>query len=245
MEHRARTTPISISRQSVLERLGRSIPLIVPSILKCDFGNLHREVALLESAGAKELHLDVMDGHFVPNLTYGPVVIEGIRELTELPFEVHLMISEPARYLDDYLKAGCNIITFHIEAVPEPRPLLERIREKNAVAGLAINPKTPIELLEPLIGEFDLALVMSVEPGFGGQKFIPSVLSKVRWLKERLKPGTFISIDGGIEMSTIGPAAQAGAEIFATGSAIFDKPDYGRAIEELTGQAQAHLAPHK
>ena len=129
-----------ISRQGLLERIAGSIPLILPSILKCDFGNLHHEVELLEAGGAKILHMDVMDGHFVPNLTYGPVVIERVRDLTELPFEAHLMISDPARYLDDFLKAGCNLITFHLEAVPEAGPLLRRIRDKGALAGLAINP---------------------------------------------------------------------------------------------------------
>ena len=142
-------------------------------MLKCDFGNLHREIELLESAHAPMLHLDVMDGHFVPNLSYGPMVIERLRELTELPFEAHLMISDPTRYADDYLKAGCNLLTFHLEAVPEPRPLIEHIHSKGACAGLAINPKTPVERLEPLLNAADLFLVMSVEPGFGGQKFIP------------------------------------------------------------------------
>ncbi len=162
-----------MSRQGLLEHVAGSIPLIAPSMLKCDFGNLHREVDLLEAGGAKILHMDVMDGHFVPNLSYGAMVIERVRELTELPFEAHLMISEPARYLDDFLKAGCNLLTIHLEAVPEPRPLLTRIREHGGLAGLAINPKTPVESFEPFLDAFDVALVMSVEPGFGGQKFMP------------------------------------------------------------------------
>ncbi len=211
-------------------------------MLKCDFGNLHREVELLESAGAKILHLDVMDGHFVPNLSYGPVVIERLRPLTELPFEEHLMISDPARYLDDYLKAGCNVVTVHLEAVPQPRALLDRIRERGAAAGLAINPGTPVERLEPLRDAFDLVLVMSVEPGFGGQKFMPSALSKVRWLRSRLKPDVRLSIDGGIDRTTIAEAARAGADVFVVGSAIFDAEDYGRALDDLTAQAQANLA---
>ena len=217
-------------------------------MLKCDFGNLQREIELLESGGAHVLHLDVMDGHFVPNLTYGPVVIERLRELTDLPFEAHLMISDPARYADDYLKAGCNLLTFHLEAVPEPRPLIERIRGKGAAAGLAINPKTPVESLESLLDAPDLVLVMSVEPGFGGQKFMPTALDKLRWLKSRLPRETFLSVDGGIEHETIARTAEAGANVFVVGSAIFDRSsseggDYGRAIQELTEQARTHLAP--
>jgi ribulose-phosphate 3-epimerase len=232
-----------MSRQGLLEHVAGSIPLIAPSMLKCDFGNLHREVQLLEAGGAKILHMDVMDGHFVPNLSYGAMVIERVRELTELPFEAHLMISEPARYLDDFLKAGCNLLTFHLEAVPEPRPLLAQIRDKGALAGLAINPKTPVESLEPFLGEFDAALVMSVEPGFGGQKFLPSALAKLRWLRSRLKPGTFASVDGGIDLETIGDVAAAGASMFVVGSAIFEAGDYGQAIAELAGRAQSSVAP--
>lgn len=236
------------SRQAVLERLAPAIPLIAPSMLKCDFGNLHREVELLESAGAPMLHLDVMDGHFVPNLTYGPVLIESLRQLTELPFEAHLMISDPARYADDYIKAGCNLLTFHLEAVPEPRPLIEKIHAKGAAAGLAINPKTPVESLAKLLDAADLFLVMSVEPGFGGQKFIPSALDKLRWLRSRVPKTTLLSVDGGIEHETVAETAAAGATVFVVGSAIFDKKsadggDYSRAIEELTEQARSHRAP--
>jgi len=195
------------NRQAVLERLAHSIPLIAPSMLKCDFGNLHREVELLESAGAPMLHLDVMDGHFVPNLSYGPMVIERLRELTDLPFEAHLMISDPARYADDYLKAGCNLLTFHLEVVPEPRPLIERIHAKGAAAGLAINPKTPVESLQPFLDAADLVLVMSVEPGFGGQKFIPAALDKLKWLRAHLPRTTLLSVDGGIEHETVAETA--------------------------------------
>jgi ribulose-phosphate 3-epimerase len=236
------------SRQAVLERLAHSIPLIAPSMLKCDFGNLHREVELLESAGAPMLHLDVMDGHFVPNLSYGPMVIERLRELTELPFEAHLMISDPARYADDFIKAGCDVLTFHLEAVPEPRPLIEKIRSKGVAAGLAINPKTPVDALQPLLNAADLFLVMSVEPGFGGQKFIPAALDKLRWLRSRVPKSTLLSVDGGIEQETVGETATAGATVFVVGSAIFDKKspaggDYGQAIQELTEQARSHRGP--
>src|SRR6516164_3244644 len=135
----------------VLQRLLSATPLIAPSMLKCDFANLHREVEMLESAGARLLHLDVMDAHFVPNLSYGPVVIQSLRKITSLPFDAHLMISEPGRYLDDYIDAGCDLITIHVEAVPEPSGLLRRIRERGAGAGLALNPGTPVDAVVPYL----------------------------------------------------------------------------------------------
>lgn len=217
----------------VVSRLLSSTPLIAPSMLKCDFGNLHREVELLESAGAKLLHLDVMDGHFVPNLSYGPVVISSLRATTSLPFEAHLMISDPARYLDDYVDAGCDVITIHIEAVPEPSGLLRRIRDSGAAAGLAFNPATPVESVLPYLDECDLVLVMSVNPGFGGQKFIPETLDKVRRLAPHTGKNRLLSIDGGIGLETIPLAARAGANQFVVGSAIFDAGDYRSAMEGL------------
>jgi ribulose-phosphate 3-epimerase len=202
-------------------------------MLKCDFGNLRREVELLERAGAPAMQFDVMDGHFVPNLTYGALVIERLRDATSAVFDAHLMISDPAAYLDGFLDAGCDLVTFHYEAVRDPVPLLRRIREAGRAAGLALNPGTPVEAIEPLLGACDVVLVMSVEPGFGGQKFIPSALDKLRWLRERVSEDTLLSIDGGIGMETIGPSAAAGAEIFAVGSAIFGSGDYRDAIARL------------
>lgn len=232
---------ILMSRQAVLDQLKNAAPVIAPSMLKCDFGNLHREIELLESAGAHILHLDVMDGQFVPNLSYGPLVIEKMRPLTDLPFDAHLMISEPDRYLDDYLNAGCQCITFHIEAVAEPGPLLRRIRAADAVAGLALNPQTPVGQVEPLLADCDLVLVMSVEPGFGGQKFLPATVEKLRCLSRLIAPGSLLSVDGGIGPSTIEAAAKAGAEIFVAGSAIFDAVHYAQAIEQLATMAGAHF----
>jgi ribulose-phosphate 3-epimerase len=230
-----------MSRQAVLEHFRSCVPLIAPSMLKCDFGNLAREIALLEAAGAQVLHWDVMDGHFVPNLSYGAVVIERVRELTQLPFDAHLMVSDPARYLDDFLSAGCDAITIHIEAVPEPRPLLERIRNSGAAAGLALNPGTPVAAIEPFLQQCDLVLVMSVEPGFGGQKFQPSSLEKLRLLNSMIGAETLLSIDGGIGPATIGQTAEAGAKVFVAGSAIFDTSDYAEALHALAGVAGSRL----
>jgi ribulose-phosphate 3-epimerase len=228
---------------AVLKGLLSAAPLIAPSMLKCDFANLHREVELLESAGARMLHLDVMDGHFVPNLSYGPMVIDRLRGITDLPFEAHLMISEPARYLEDYLDAGCNLLTFHIEAVPEPDGLIRKIHERGAAAGLALNPKTPVEAVLPHLQGVESILVMSVEPGFGGQKFMPEVLDKVRCLAPLMRGERLLSIDGGIGSATIGVAAAAGATEFVVGSAIFDAPDYGVAMERMLQAASGAAVP--
>ncbi len=228
-----------MSRQAVLDYLRQRLPLIAPSMLKCDFGNLHREVALLERAGAEVLHLDVMDGHFVPNLTYGPVVIEGLRPLTNMPFDAHLMISQPGRYVDEFIKAGCQALTFHIEAEPEPTPLLRRIREQDCVAGLSLNPDTPVSAIEAALGECDMVLVMSVPPGFGGQKFRPDALKKVSEIRRLSPENLLIGIDGGIGPHTIGEASAAGADVFVAGSSIFGESDYGTAIASLRATAAA------
>lgn len=224
-----------MSRVATLDKLRNSVPIIAPSMLKCDFGNLHRELELLDAAGTDVYHLDVMDGNFVPNLSYGPMVIDRLRSRTDAVFDAHLMISAPDRFLNEYLSAGCDCITFHVEAVPDAGPLLERIRQSNAVAGLAINPDTPVETIEKLLPSCDMVLVMSVEPGFGGQKFLPAALDKLRRLREITSPETILSVDGGVAASTIGDCAVAGADLFVVGSGIFDMPDYGSAMHELLG----------
>ena len=208
-------------------------------MLKCDFGNLHREVSLLERAGAEVLHLDVMDGHFVPNLTYGPVVIDGLRPLTSVPFDAHLMISQPGRYVDEFIKAGCQALTIHIEAEPAPVALLRRIREQDCIAGLALNPDTPVSAVAPFLGECDLVLVMSVPPGFGGQTFRPDALGKISEIRQSGPGGLLIGIDGGIGLHTIEEASAAGADVFVAGSSIFGEPDYGTAIASLRARAAA------
>jgi ribulose-phosphate 3-epimerase len=223
-----------MSRSAILDRIRSRVPVIAPSMLKCDFGNMHREIELLNSADSAVLHWDVMDGHFVPNLSYGPMVIEKMRPMTDAVFDAHLMISEPDRYLDEYLKAGCEAITFHYEAVPDAGPLLRRIRDADVVAGLALNPGTPVEKIEPFLSDCDLVLVMSVEPGFGGQKFIPDALNKLRRLRELCSSETVLSVDGGVGPSTIAECSEAGADLFVVGSAVFDESDYGAVMPELS-----------
>jgi len=230
-----------LKREAMLQHLRTNAPVIAPSMLKCDFGNLQQEVEQLDAAGFPVLHLDVMDGHFVPNLSYGPMVIKSMRKLTSTPFDAHLMISDPTKYLQEYIDAGCEAITFHLEAVPEPRPLLDAIRNSDAVAGLAINPGTPIETAEPWLQHCDLLLVMSVEPGFGGQAFMPEVLPKVRRAREIAGERLIISMDGGVASKTIEECAAAGTDLFVAGSSVFDEPDYesaGRRLSQLAASAK-------
>ena len=213
-------------------------------MLKCDFGNLEAEIRNLESAGATTLHLDVMDGHFVPNLSYGPMVIERIRERTDLVLDAHLMISDPTKYLSEYIKAGCDWITFHIEAVPQPVELLKQIRGQGKLAGIAINPGTPVNAIANLAGQVDLVLVMSVEPGFGGQSFIRSSVQKVAETRKIFGSEILISIDGGIGPSTIPDVAQQGVDVYVAGSSIFDRPSYADAIREMTEIARSNSHTH-
>lgn len=222
------------------EQLIPEKPIIAPSMLKCDFGNLEEEIRNLEQAGATILHLDVMDGHFVPNLSYGPMVIARLRERTELVLDAHLMVSNPEQYLDDYLKAGCDWITVHIEAVSEPQVLLKRVRDAGKLAGIAINPKTPVSQIEHLRGFVDLVLVMSVEPGFGGQAFMPEAIPKVEEVRRILGEGVLVSIDGGIGPNTISDVARAGVDVYVAGSSIFDQPCYETAIREMADLARQH-----
>lgn len=223
-----------MNRTEILQRMRAARPIIAPSMLKCDFGNLAHEVERLTAAKAKVLHWDVMDGHFVPNLSYGPMVIEKVRPQTDMVFDAHLMISDPDHYLDEYLKAGCDAISFHLEAVPQPTALLRRIREAGRVAGLVLNPKTPLSDVAPFVGEIDLLLLMSVQAGFGGQSFIPASVERLRQARQMISADTILSVDGGIGLKTIAACAQAGTDLFVVGSAIFDQSDYAVAVEELT-----------
>jgi ribulose-phosphate 3-epimerase len=203
-------------------------------LLLCDFGDLKGELARLSEAGAQVLHLDVMDGHFVPNLTYGMPIVEGIRRHSDLPLDVHLMISEPLRYAGPMVEAGADLVTFHAEAVGRDvvAEVAGRIRDLGVGVGAAINPGTSLEIIEPCLEALDLVLVMSVDAGFGGQSFNPVALDKLRTLRQR-SPDLLLEIDGGINAETIRAARQSGCDLFVVGSAIFNQDDYGRAIAAL------------
>lgn len=220
-----------------LARLRQGAPVVLPSLLLCDFGNLQREVARLTEAGVVGLHLDVMDGNFVPNMTYGLPIVSALRRLTDMPLDVHLMISDPGRYLAQFREAGADILTIHVEAVEDPRPLLKQIRELGAGAGLALNPKTPLSSVEGCLDLCDLVLVMSVPAGFGGQSFDPVALDKLRLLREQAGPDLLLEVDGGVNQTTIHECAVAGAQLFVVGSALFRSASYTSALRELTDLA--------
>ena len=202
-------------------------------MLLCDFGNLEKEVERLHDAGVESLHLDVMDGQFVDNLTYGLPIVEAFRRLTDLPLDVHLMISRPAAYVERFADAGADSLTIHIEAEPQPGPLLAEMRGLGVGVGLALNPKTPVSRIEPYLADCDLVLVMSVEPGFGGQKFEPVALEKLRHLRTIAPESLVLEVDGGVNETTIAGCAEAGAQMFVTGSAIFKQSDYTESVARL------------
>lgn len=205
--------------------------LIAPSILSANFSRLEQEIREVMAYGGDLIHVDVMDGHFVPNLTIGPVVIRSIRKVSDRPFDVHLMIEEPIRYVEDFRKAGADWITVHVEACANVRTTLRKIKSLGAKAGLSVRPRTRIETIYPFLSMIDLVLVMTVEPGFGGQKFMSRMVPKVKKLRERFSG--FISVDGGIDTDTAKVCRDAGANIFVVGSAIFCSPDRKRKILEL------------
>lgn len=212
---------------------------MAPSLLSADFARLKDEIQAIEAAGAEILHLDVMDGHFVPNISFGVPVIEKLRPISKLFFDTHLMISDPAKYAEPFAKAGCDLLTFHIEVAPEPMALADRIGSLGVRVGVTLNPDTPVSALRPVIGTADLVLVMSVWPGFGGQKFIESSLDKLRELRALLRPDQRLEIDGGIGCSTIESVVRAGADTLVAGSAIFGLPDPAAAMADLLRLAEA------
>ncbi len=216
---------------------------IAPSLLAADFSRLEQQIALAEDAGVEVLHLDVMDGHFVPNISFGVPVIASLRKCTKLLLDAHLMIAEPKRYAEAFVQAGCDHVTFHIEAIEprasaradvcNPQAVVEHIHKLGASVGVALNPTTPVSAIESILDTVDLVLVMSVWPGFGGQTLIADVLPKVRELRARLQDHQRLQIDGGVDPTTIGPAATAGADTFVAGSAIFGTPDPPAAMKRL------------
>ncbi len=213
---------------------------IAPSLLSADFSRIASEIALVEEAGADYLHIDVMDGRFVPNLTWGPKIVGDLRKLSPLPFDAHLMIVEPERYIDDFRKAGCDIITIHLEATVHIQRHLSYIRSVGAKAGVSLNPSTPVALLQDVIEDCDLILIMSVNPGFGGQAFIPNALRKIaeaRELIDERNPACELEVDGGVGRSNIAAVAQAGADVIVMGSSIFGARDPAAELRALREQS--------
>jgi len=215
---------------------------IAPSILSADFSKLGDEIRSVETAGADWIHVDVMDGHFVPNITIGPLVVEAARRATSLPLDVHLMIEHPDRYIEDFAKAGADVISIQAEACIHLNRTIQMIKALDLRAGVVLNPATPLSALEWVLEDVDLVMIMSVNPGFGGQKFIPNSLDKIRTLHKMIRDRglcVLIEIDGGVNEKTIKNISDAGADVFVAGSAIFKSPDYKETIgkfRELIGE---------
>ena len=215
---------------------------IAPSILSADFSRLGDEVRAVERSGADVIHVDVMDGHFVPNITIGPLVVQGLKKLTSLPLDVHLMIEEPERYIEAFAHAGSDWITIHAEVCSRLRQVVKKIRRLNVRPGIVLKPATSLKTLYPVLDDIDLVLIMSVNPGFGGQAFIPSALKKVERLRKMIDQKQYpieIEVDGGIKVDNIREVSRAGADIFVVGTGIFKTEDYEKTMRQLREEINA------
>ena len=216
--------------------------MMAPSILSADFSRLGEEIKAVEKAGAEVIHVDVMDGHFVPNITIGPPVVAAVRKITDLPLDVHLMIADADSYIEDFAKSGADWITVHVEACPHLHRTISRIKELGKKAGAVLNPATPLVSLDEILGDLDLVMLMSVNPGFGGQSFIRSSIDKIKNLRTMIHDRGLevgIEVDGGVSPATIEDVAGAGANIFVAGSAVFGKQNYAEVIKEMKGICQS------
>lgn len=217
--------------------------LLAPSILSADFAALGAEVAVAEASGGDWIHVDVMDGHFVPNITLGPPIVKAVKAHTSLPLDVHLMIEHPERYIADFAAAGASVITVHAEACVHLHRVIHQIKELGLMAGVAINPATPASAVREVLEDVDMVLVMTVNPGFGGQAFIPNTLRKIRqireWAAEINHHNLRIEVDGGIAEDTAGLVAEAGADVLVAGNAVFGRPDRAAAIQAIRDAAEA------
>jgi len=225
---------ISAISQYIRRRI--SVKKIAPSILSADFSRLAEEVRAVEEAGADVIHVDVMDGHFVPNITIGPLVVQGLKKLTSLPLDVHLMIENPERYVEVFAEAGSDWITIHAEVCPNLKRMIRKVRQLNARPGIVLKPATPLKTLFPVLDEIDLVLIMSVNPGFGGQSFIPATLKKIERLRKIVDQNQYpleIEVDGGLKVENIREVSTAGGDIFVVGTGIFKTENYEETIRKL------------